>query len=306
MGFPSHKAVNAKRGATSGLLRLLSIWAAAILLVVFSALPTMALAAEGKWDEKYVPGGAFKPFPEFTSYVVDNARILSPKTREKLEKKLSAFALKYRSQVAVLTVTSVWDEKIEDYALRVADTWGIGRRGVEDGLVIVVAADTGNIGFGVRPGLKKTIDDELIQYIVRYDVAPNFQRRDVDDGVMDAVDSILGHIEEAVPSGKLHVEGWRMPFFIPLIVLFMSYLVKEMVGVRYIGLAVAGLAGVTVLCIVSLFVDIDLVSLLLMYFGFSIVWKIRSLIARQTGDGGETGGGGGDWGGDCGDGGCGD
>ncbi len=76
--------------------------------------------------------------PYLTSRVTDNAEILSPEVKRSLSESLKAHEKRTRNQVAVLTIPTLDGESIEDYALRVFESWKLGRKGEDNGVLIVV------------------------------------------------------------------------------------------------------------------------------------------------------------------------
>ena len=77
--------------------------------------------------------------PFLTGRVNDTASLIDAATRERLEERLEAFEVETGTQVAVLTIPSLEGESLEEYSLRVAETWGLGREGIDDGVLVLVA-----------------------------------------------------------------------------------------------------------------------------------------------------------------------
>ncbi|MBC7453135.1 MAG: TPM domain-containing protein, partial [Massilia sp.] len=81
------------------------------------------------------------PLPPLTGHATDQAGMLAPGQREKLEAVLTDYEAKTGSQIALLLVKSTAPEQIEQYSIRVADAWKHGRKGVDDGVLLLVAKD---------------------------------------------------------------------------------------------------------------------------------------------------------------------
>src|SRR5918993_4522360 len=79
------------------------------------------------------------PVPKLLARVTDQTGSLTADERARLDEKLKAFEQARGSQVAVLLVPSIGTEAIEEFAGRVADAWQLGRKGVDDGVLFVVA-----------------------------------------------------------------------------------------------------------------------------------------------------------------------
>ncbi|MFX7381923.1 TPM domain-containing protein, partial [Acinetobacter baumannii] len=79
--------------------------------------------------------------PALSAHVTDQAGLLDTGRRAALEQALAAFEARKGSQIAVLTVPTTGDETIEQFGIRVAEQWKIGRKGVDDGAILIVARD---------------------------------------------------------------------------------------------------------------------------------------------------------------------
>jgi uncharacterized protein len=77
--------------------------------------------------------------PKLQGYVNDYADMISPATRSELERELSAFELSDSTQIVVLTVPSLEGEVIEDFGIKVGETWKIGQKGKDNGAIFIVA-----------------------------------------------------------------------------------------------------------------------------------------------------------------------
>ena len=81
------------------------------------------------------------PVPPLTGHVTDQTATLAADQKAALEQTLAAFEARKGSQIAVLIVPTTAPETIEQYALRVAEQWKLGRKKVDDGAILVVAKD---------------------------------------------------------------------------------------------------------------------------------------------------------------------
>jgi len=135
-----------------------------------------------------------KEVPYLGGRVNDTAGILSPEAREELEKKLQSIEEKSGAQVVVLTVDSLDDEALEDYAFKVASTWKLGQKGMDNGLLILIAKAERRIRIEVGYGLEGVIPDARAKQIIDGIMTPAFKEGDFDRGISDAVDVIGGLI----------------------------------------------------------------------------------------------------------------
>ena len=151
------------------------------------------------------------PVPKLTGRVVDQTGTLTAADRAALEAKLKAFEDKRGSQIAVLLVPSIGTETIEEYAGRVTDAWSLGRKGVDDGVLLVVAQQERKIRIQTGRGVQGTLTDALSKRIVSDIVAPRFRTGDFAGGINDGVDAIMKAIEgEELPMPKPKPRGGKV------------------------------------------------------------------------------------------------
>ena len=152
-------------------------------------LSAVALAA----DAPRQPDGLLAVPP--LARVTDFSGVLPAADKRALEDKLAAFETAHGSQIAILVVPSVKPEPIEDYANRVGNTWKIGRAGVGDGLLIVVAVEDKRVRIEVFRALEGAIPDATAKRIIREQIAPQFKTGNYAGGLAAALDSIFRQIE---------------------------------------------------------------------------------------------------------------
>ncbi|MEO8486938.1 MAG: YgcG family protein [Betaproteobacteria bacterium] len=152
-----------------------------------------ALAQAPAWE-----GGSdgLKPIPALSAHVTDLAATLSDAERQALESKLVAFESATGAQLAVLIVPTTQPEPIEAYAIRVADAWKIGRKGRDDGALLLVAKNDRRLRLEVGYGLEGLIPDALARRIVSDDVAPKFRDGNYAAGIGAGVDRIIGIVQK--------------------------------------------------------------------------------------------------------------
>lgn len=140
------------------------------------------------------------PVPKLTARVIDQTGSLTAAERDSLEAKLRAFEQAKGSQIAVLLVPSIGPEAIEDFAGRVTDEWKLGRKGVDDGVLFVVAKQERKMRIHTGRGTQGTLTDALSKRIVAELVAPRFRTGDFAGGIDAGVDAIIKAIEgESLP-----------------------------------------------------------------------------------------------------------
>ncbi len=152
------------------------------------------------------------PVPQLVSPVTDLTRTLSPDQVAALEAKLRAFEQEKGSQVAVLIVPTTQPEAIEQYAMRVAEAWKLGRKGVDDGAILVVALNDRKLRIEVGYGLEGALPDAIANRIIDEDVTPQFRRGDYYGGIATGVDRILRVIDgEPLPEPELNSPSQGVP-----------------------------------------------------------------------------------------------
>src|SRR4051794_9993554 len=141
--------------------------------------------------------------PYLSGRVVDNAEILKPQTRSVLTEKLKAHEQKTSNQIAVLTVSTIGDESIEEYATRVFESWKLGQKGKDNGVLLVIAPKDRKLRIEVGYGLEGTLTDVASSRIIRNVITPKFKTGDFDKGVADGVDAMIGQLEGSSDVAKL-------------------------------------------------------------------------------------------------------
>lgn len=141
-----------------------------------------------------------QPVPILGARVIDQTRTLSDAQRADLEARLAAFEKAHGSQIVVLMVASTRPEPIEDFAHRVGDAWKIGRPGVGDGLLMVVAKDDRRLRIDVARALEGAVPDLAAKQIIREAIAPRLAQGDFAGGIGAGLDAIFKRIEGEVPA----------------------------------------------------------------------------------------------------------
>ncbi len=128
--------------------------------------------------------------PEHTGYVTDLASVLDDATEAKLKASLADVEKETTAEVAVVTVTTLEGMTVEDYANRLFRQWGIGKKGKDNGVLILVAPDERKIRIEVGYGLEPVLPDGLTGNIIRNQALPEFRNGDFPGGITAVVESI--------------------------------------------------------------------------------------------------------------------
>jgi uncharacterized protein len=133
--------------------------------------------------------------------VTDQTGTLRAEQKAALERMLEAFEARKGSQIAVLMVPTTGGEAIEQYALRVAEAWKLGRKGVDDGALLVVAKDDRAMRIEVGYGLEGALNDATAKRIIAELITPRFREGDFFGGISAGVDRMIKVIDgEPLPA----------------------------------------------------------------------------------------------------------
>ncbi len=140
--------------------------------------------------------------PFLAGRVNDNAGLLTAATSADLEAMLKAHEDSTSNQVVVLTVQTLEGEEIEPFAIRVAETWKLGRKEKDNGVLLVVAKEERKVRIEVGSGLEGDLTDLTCGRIIRHEIVPRFKEGDYDGGIRAGVESILAAIKGAYTAGE--------------------------------------------------------------------------------------------------------
>jgi uncharacterized protein len=148
-----------------------------------------------------------QPIPELRARVTDLTGTLSAAEQAGLEQKLAAFEARKGAQVAVLIVTTTQPEAIEQYAIRVAEAWKLGRAASDDGALLLVAKDDRALRIEVGYGLEGALTDARSNRIIDEAIVPRFRAGDFAGGIEAGIDRMLAVIDgEELPPPDA---GWE-------------------------------------------------------------------------------------------------
>jgi uncharacterized protein len=164
--------------------------------------------------------------PQPQRLVNDLANVLSPEQAAMLERKLVAYNDSTSTQIAVVIVSDLAGYDISDFTDRLAMQWGVGQKGVNNGLMILVKPKSGSErGFArisVGYGLEEKVTDVLSNHIINKIMIPHFAQNDYYGGIDQAVDAVVQICAGTFKAGKMKKErgaSWIF-FLIPLFLIF--------------------------------------------------------------------------------------
>jgi uncharacterized protein len=133
--------------------------------------------------------------PVLGGRVVDDAHLLTPDTRQRVEERLANLEQATGAQVVVLTVPSLDGDSIEDLSMRAVDEWKLGRKDVDNGVLLTVAVAERRVRIEVGYGLEGSIPDIIAGRIIDQQIRPAFREGDYAGGIEKAVTTIAGLID---------------------------------------------------------------------------------------------------------------
>ncbi|MCJ7755863.1 MAG: TPM domain-containing protein [Thermoanaerobaculales bacterium] len=227
--------------------------------------------------------------PYLSGRVNDQAMMLEETFEGQLEEQLRLLEEETGAQVAVLTIASLEGDPIEDFSIRVVQTWKLGREGVDDGVLLLVARDDRRMRIEVGYGLEGALTDAQAGRIIDSLMTPRFREGDFEGGIGSAV----GAISAAVRGEALELPESRPDRALPNIATYVFFLIF---GLPFINAALSsrGAAGWVLYLFLAPFflavpaaifgVRVGVVAVLAWLIGFPLlrmIWPKAS--SRKTG-----------------------
>ena len=133
--------------------------------------------------------------PRYSDPVNDTAGVMSPSAQQALTDRIKTHEGKTGNQIVVLTIPSLEGEDIEGYAVRVFESWKPGKKGKDNGILVVVATKDRRMRIEVGYGLEGTLPDSAAGEIIRTAMAPQFKKGDYSGGIDAGVTAIITLLE---------------------------------------------------------------------------------------------------------------
>jgi uncharacterized protein len=168
--------------------------------------------------------------PALSGHVNDLAHMLGAPAAAELETKLAAYEKATSSQLALLTIPSLEGESLEQFSLRVAEAWKLGKKGVDNGALMLVVRDDKKIRIEVGYGLEASLTDAVTSFIIRQKITPRFKEGNFAGGIAAGFEALIqaadGKLDMKEETEKAKKQG--LPW-----ILFGIFLV---IGYGFIGL----------------------------------------------------------------------
>lgn len=159
----------------------------------------------------FMPGHAAEglvPVPPLQARLTDLTKTLTAEQQAALEQTLRAFETKKGTQIAVLIVPTTKPEEIEQYALRVVESWKLGRKKVDDGALLLIAKDDRTLRIEVGYGLEGVLNDATAKRIVSDVITPPLRQGNYFGGVSAGVEQMMRVIDgEPLPEPRRGAAG---------------------------------------------------------------------------------------------------
>jgi uncharacterized protein len=271
-----------------------TVWLLAACLALFCALAAAEVAV-----------------PKLAARVTDLTSTLSAEQRQALETKLADFEQRKGAQIAVLIVPTTQPETIEQYARRVLDEWKLGRKGIDDGALLLVALNDRNLRIEVQYGLEGVLPDASAKRIIDEIVVPRFRQQDIHGGIAAGVERMIGVVDgeplpppaARAPGSGRDVDGSRVETLLLMgfaLVFVVGAALRAVFG-RFGGALVSGGIGGLIAWFMVGSLIAGLVVAVIVFFLSGIMGLAGATGLRHGGHGGGWGGrggwGGGGWGG---------
>ncbi len=243
----------------------LRLYLAGLLILLLSCLRVAA-------DDKVYPD---RPNPP--RLVNDFAGTMSPSQQQDLEVKLEGFARATSNQIIIVTIKSLGDHDISDYAIQLGKLWGVGKSGKDNGIVVIASIDDRKINISTGKGLEGALTDLQCGRIIRNEMAPEFKNNNYFGGFSKAADAIIAATKGEYKADKADSNKHLPLTAIIIAVIFILFIIRIFRGGGGGGNYMSGRG----------------------FGGFATGWFLGNMLGGGMGRGGDGGswGGGGDSGG---------
>lgn len=236
--------------------------------------------------------------PPLQARVTDLTGTLSAARIAELDRQLAAFEAKKGAQIAVLMLPTVQPETIEQYAVRAFEQWKLGRKRIDDGVLLVIAKDDRKLRIEVGYGLEGALTDATAKRIISDDIVPQFKRGDFGAGVAAGVSRIMAVIDgEALPPVAASQKGqadlpfnpeWLLAGFVLFNVINLG--LRAVIGQLAAAGIMAGLFGFIIWLVFSSVIGASIAGVIA--FVFSLFAGAKGFVGGGYGGYGGSGGGG--------------
>lgn len=204
-------------------------------------LPIVLLLVLLAWSAS----GQAQDIPDHVGKVNDFAELLQPSDRTTLEAQLADLERATSAEVAVVTIKTLYGQPIEHYATTMFNTWGIGKKGRDNGVLVLVALDEKTMRIEVGYGLEGVLPDGLAGAIIREQFRPRFRDGNYRQGILDGTARVMEVVrrnETLTPAQIAAIDkaaadarkSWGMAVFLSIFVALGGFVCGTGIGARVI------------------------------------------------------------------------
>jgi uncharacterized protein len=153
------------------------------------------------------PPGVALEVPPLTGRINDTAAMLSQQTIANLDSLLAVLEATDSTQLVVLTIPTLEGEVLEDYSLQVAEAWGIGQKGNDNGALLLISRDDRRLRIEVGYGLEGSLTDLTAGRIIGGVIVPRFKEGRFDQGISDGVQAMIQAVKGEFVAGTTAASG---------------------------------------------------------------------------------------------------
>jgi uncharacterized protein len=240
--------------------------------------------------------------PKLSQRVTDLTATLSADQRQAVETRLAEFEQRKGSQIAVLIVPSTQPETVEQYARRVLDEWKLGRKGIDDGALLLIAMQDRKLRIETQYGLEGPLPDATAKRIVDEVIVPRFKQKDFFGGISAGIERMIAVVDgEPLPPPKPKApqpaaEGSNLEALLMVgfaLVFVVGAILRSMFGRVGAAAITGGLGGVIAWFIVGTMIAAAAVAIIVFVLGLVFGAVGLGNLRRGGGWGGGSWGGGG-------------
>ena len=177
-------------------------------------------------QDKVIP-----PKPSPSRLVNDMAHMMTAGEQDQLERKLLDFSRETSNEITIVTIDSLGDYDVSDYATKLGKAWGVGRSGKNNGVVILASLQDHKINISPGKGLEGALTDLQCGRIIRHEMVPAFKDKNYYDGFSKAADAIIAATKgEYKADDASDAKGKHVPLSVIIIIIIVIFFIIKMFG----------------------------------------------------------------------------
>ena len=188
-----------------------------------------------------------------TGFVNDYTNTLNSEEKQQLENKLEQFEKETSNEISIVIIESLEGDVLENFTVELFKEWGIGKKGKDNGVLVLIAKDDKKMRIEVGYGLEGALTDAQANWIINNMMKPAFRANDFNKGINEAVEKIIAATNgEYVPSEKkramanLSFDAWQMIFFVAFALILWLAAILGRSKSWWLGGVLGGIVGVII------------------------------------------------------------